>query len=58
MGPGADPVLRHEILLVDGFSTDDTVRVARQVRPDVVVVTAARTRQGRRDAHRVRGGER
>ena len=28
----------HEVVLVDGNSTDDTVRVARELRPDVVVV--------------------
>jgi glycosyltransferase involved in cell wall biosynthesis len=28
----------HEVVLVDGNSTDDTVRVARGLRPDVVVV--------------------
>ena len=31
---------------------DDTVAVARAVRPDIVVVDRARPRQGRRDAHR------
>ncbi|MFC9946837.1 glycosyltransferase family 2 protein [Streptomyces pratensis] len=29
----------HEVVLVDGNSTDGTVRVARELRPDVVVVT-------------------
>ncbi len=29
----------HEVVLVDGRSTDDTVRVARELRPDVKVVT-------------------
>jgi len=28
----------HEIVLVDGFSTDDTIKVARSIRPDVRVV--------------------
>ncbi|MFD9538657.1 MULTISPECIES: glycosyltransferase family 2 protein [unclassified Streptomyces] len=28
----------HEVVLVDGNSTDDTIRVARELRPDVVVV--------------------
>ncbi|CAM5607690.1 glycosyltransferase family 2 protein [Streptomyces atroolivaceus] len=28
----------HEVVLVDGNSTDETVRVARELRPDVVVV--------------------
>jgi glycosyltransferase involved in cell wall biosynthesis len=38
----------HEVVLVDGFSTDDTVEVARQARPDVLVV--AQTRQGKGNA--------
>lgn len=29
----------HEVVLVDGFSTDRTVEVARSVRPDIVVVS-------------------
>lgn len=33
------PMDVHEVILVDGFSTDDTVRVAREVRPDVRIVT-------------------
>jgi glycosyltransferase involved in cell wall biosynthesis len=32
------PSYVDEILLVDGHSTDDTVRIARQVRPDIRVV--------------------
>lgn len=32
------PSYVDEILLVDGHSTDDTVRVARQVRPDIRIV--------------------
>jgi len=28
----------HEVILVDGYSTDDTVNVARQLRPDIRVV--------------------
>lgn len=28
----------HEVVLVDGNSSDDTIRVARELRPDVVVV--------------------
>ncbi|MGW1816543.1 glycosyltransferase family 2 protein [Streptomyces sp. NPDC002125] len=28
----------HEVVLVDGNSTDDTIRVAQELRPDVVVV--------------------
>jgi glycosyltransferase involved in cell wall biosynthesis len=38
----------HEVILVDGLSTDDTVAVARQLRPDVRVVT--QTRQGKGNA--------
>jgi len=38
----------HEIILVDGLSVDDTVAVARQVRPDVRVV--AQTRRGKGNA--------
>ena len=33
------PVWVDEVVLVDGFSTDRTVEVARAVRPDIVVVT-------------------
>jgi glycosyltransferase involved in cell wall biosynthesis len=36
----------HEIILVDGFSTDDTVTVARQLRPDVRVVRQSRMGKG------------
>jgi glycosyltransferase involved in cell wall biosynthesis len=36
----------HEIILVDGFSTDDTVAVARQLRPDVRVVRQSRMGKG------------
>jgi Glycosyl transferase family 2 len=28
----------HEVLLVDGFSTDDTVEVARRLRPDIRII--------------------
>ncbi|MFF3303503.1 glycosyltransferase family 2 protein [Streptomyces sp. NPDC001741] len=38
----------HEVVLVDGNSTDDTVRVARELRPDVVVVQ--QTGKGKGDA--------
>jgi glycosyltransferase involved in cell wall biosynthesis len=37
-----------EVILVDGHSTDDTVRVARRVKPDIVVV--AQTRGGKGNA--------
>lgn len=38
----------HEVILVDGRSTDATVEVARRVRPDIVVVT--QTGRGKGDA--------
>jgi glycosyltransferase involved in cell wall biosynthesis len=36
----------HEVILVDGHSTDDTVAVARELRPDVVIVQQTRTGKG------------
>ena len=36
----------HEIILVDGHSDDDTVHVARQLRPDIIVVTQTRRGKG------------
>jgi glycosyltransferase involved in cell wall biosynthesis len=51
------PSYVDEVLLVDGHSTDETVRVARQVRPDVRVVPqrgcgkGAAMRTGFEDAH-------
>jgi hypothetical protein len=36
----------HEIVLVDGHSTDDTVAVTRRLRPDAVVVTQTRRGKG------------
>jgi glycosyltransferase involved in cell wall biosynthesis len=36
----------HEVVLVDGFSVDGTVAVARQLRPDVRVVRQSRTGKG------------
>lgn len=36
----------HELILVDGLSTDDTVEVARRLRPDVRVVMEARRGKG------------
>jgi glycosyltransferase involved in cell wall biosynthesis len=36
----------HELILVDGHSVDDTVRVARELRPDVRVVMQTRTGKG------------
>ena len=38
----------YEVVLVDGFSADDTVAVAPRLRPDVHVVT--QTRQGKGNA--------
>jgi glycosyltransferase involved in cell wall biosynthesis len=40
----------HEVILVDGFSTDDTVAVARRLRPDVRVVE--QDKRGKGDAMR------
>lgn len=36
----------HEVILVDGRSADDTIAVARNLRPDVRVVTQTRTGKG------------
>ncbi|MGB4776938.1 glycosyltransferase family 2 protein [Microbacterium sp.] len=36
----------HEIIVVDGHSVDDTVEVARRVRPDVEVITQTRRGKG------------
>jgi glycosyltransferase involved in cell wall biosynthesis len=36
----------HELILVDGHSLDDTVQVARELRPDVRVVMQTRTGKG------------
>jgi len=38
----------HEVILVDGRSTDDTVAVARRLRPDVIVI--GQTRKGKGNA--------
>jgi glycosyltransferase involved in cell wall biosynthesis len=43
---GALPAGLHEVILVDGGSVDNTVAVARQLRPDVVVVQQTRTGKG------------
>jgi len=43
---GQLPVDIHEVILVDGRSVDDTVRVARAIRPDVIVVSQTRTGKG------------
>jgi glycosyltransferase involved in cell wall biosynthesis len=42
------PTDNYEVILVDGFSVDDTVAVARRLRPDVRVVE--QTRQGKGNA--------
>jgi glycosyltransferase involved in cell wall biosynthesis len=38
----------HEVILVDGNSTDDTIAVARQLRPDIIVM--GQTRKGKGNA--------
>ena len=40
------PAGLHEVVLVDGGSVDGTVAVARQLRPDVIVVQQTRTGKG------------
>jgi glycosyltransferase involved in cell wall biosynthesis len=40
------PLDAHEVILVDGNSVDNTVEVARKVRPDVCVVNQTRTGKG------------
>lgn len=36
----------HEVLLVDGYSTDDTIEVARALRPDIRIVHQTRRGKG------------
>jgi glycosyltransferase involved in cell wall biosynthesis len=43
---GRLPAEVHEVLLVDGLSVDDTIEVARRVRPDVRIVRQTRTGKG------------
>jgi glycosyltransferase involved in cell wall biosynthesis len=43
---GALPAGLHEVVLVDGGSSDNTVAVARELRPDVIVVQQTRTGKG------------
>jgi glycosyltransferase involved in cell wall biosynthesis len=43
---GLLPDDRHEVIVVDGRSVDDTVEVARSLRPDVVVVRQNRRGKG------------
>ena len=38
----------HEVILVDGASTDDTVEVARRLRPDITII--GQTRKGKGNA--------
>lgn len=40
------PANVHEVVLVDGFSVDGTVTVARQLRPDIRIVRQTRTGKG------------
>jgi glycosyltransferase involved in cell wall biosynthesis len=47
---GQLPPALHEVIVVDGFSTDETAEVARRLRPDVVLVN--QTRPGKGDALR------
>lgn len=42
---GGLPEGLHEVILVDGYSTDDTVEVATRLRPDVIVI--GQTRKGK-----------
>lgn len=42
------PAGLHEVILVDGSSSDDTVEVARRCRPDIVVI--GQTRRGKGNA--------
>ena len=44
-----------EVIVVDGHSVDDTVEVARALRPDVAIVRQNRSRQGQRARVRLRG---
>jgi hypothetical protein len=43
---GALPAGLHEVILVDGHSVDDTIKVTRQVRPDVTIVQQTRRGKG------------
>ena len=43
---GALPAGLHEVILVDGGSVDNTVAVARELRPDTIVVQQTRTGKG------------
>ena len=40
------PLDVHEVILIDGYSVDDTVAVARQLRPDVRIIRQSRMGKG------------
>ena len=40
------PIGLHEVILVDGHSVDDTIEVARRLRPDVKIVQQTRRGKG------------
>lgn len=43
---GALPADVHQVIVVDGHSVDDTVEVARRIRPDAEIVTQTRSGKG------------
>ena len=43
---GSLPPGLHEVILVDGHSEDDTIEVARQIRPDIKIVRQTRRGKG------------
>jgi len=43
---GELPASLHEVIIVDGYSTDDTLSVASRLRPDVVIVHQERSGKG------------
>ena len=49
---GELPAWIDEVIVVDGYSTDDTLEVAERLRPDVVIVH--QNRRGKGDALRLR----
>jgi glycosyltransferase involved in cell wall biosynthesis len=40
------PPALHEVIIVDGHSVDDTIAVARRLRPDVRIITQSRSGKG------------
>jgi glycosyltransferase involved in cell wall biosynthesis len=40
------PPALHEVIIVDGHSTDDTIAVARRLRPDARIITQSRSGKG------------